>query len=989
MHSLDRVRDTLASLARIDDATRLYRLELPDAPAGLLVERWRGREALSQGYEWWVDVLSPDADLPLEAWLGKPARLLTRLADGGESVRTGLVREAACVGTDGGLARYRLCLVPWTWLLTQGRHSRVFQDRSVTEIVETVFAGYAPLASWQLGDDVGPFLAHTRPRSYCVQYRESDFDFISRLLAEEGLGWRLEESGDASCGHRLVLFADSAAQPQDAGSEQGGGIRFHRSDATEAHDSIQAFGQRRRIGADRLTVLGDDYKTRQASSAQLPLQAGAEREAPLEAYDPSGAYAFANAGEAERTARRMAQAREARRHAWFGQGTARTFRAGTWFRLTQAPTQGETPPAEILLTCVQHAGINNLPLDLRKTVAAQLGPAPAWPQNEDDRLAERSLQQRAEAVGYANRFEAIDRERPWRPVLDDGTGARLNPRPTAPGYQTALVVGADGQAAAAGAQELYCDKLGRIRVKFHWMGADAAPGTAATSCWLRVAQRYAGPGVGSQFLPRIGQEVLVAFLEGDIDRPVVMGALYNGQGEAGIVPTPGGKPAESDTSAYAQASDHRASAQANLAGGHAPPWHGLGAGDDAHRNATALWGVQSKEWGGDGHNRLVFDDSDGQLRLQLATTQAASQLNLGHLIHQADNYRGSFRGEGFELRTDAWGAVRAESGLWLSAYAKSGDTPAGDAVGPNALLTQLRTLGETFSGAAATHQTVKLAGHEGAPAANASRLIDDKAPLEALLTSARTTVSGEHFDAARGEAAARKPDAAQGRIPHTGDALLGLAAPAGIGLIAGQSLTWAVGETLTLASGQASHLAIAGHLRLHTGQAIGMLAAATEGQAEETSLSLVAGEGELDLQAQNDQVKLQAKEQLKLVSANAEVEMAAGKTIHLATAGGASLTIEGGNITIACPGTIKVHAGKKSFLGPTQLSREVNAWPETKFDEKFRIAFSDGEAAKNYRYEIVRADGAIIQGVTDGDGWADLQKGVGVEQLTIKLLGPA
>jgi len=167
-----------------------------------------------------------------------------------------------------------------------------------------------------------------------VQYRESDFDFVGRLLAEEGLGWRLEEDDEAAAGHRMVLFADSAAQPEDILSASGGGIRFHRSDATESADSLQAFGRRRRIGADRLAVLGHDYKTVRSSTAQLPLQAGFEPASPLEAYEPGGAYAFANAAEAHRYAGLMAQAREAAGAGWFGQGTARSFRAGTWFRLT-------------------------------------------------------------------------------------------------------------------------------------------------------------------------------------------------------------------------------------------------------------------------------------------------------------------------------------------------------------------------------------------------------------------------------------------------------------------------------------------------------------------------------------------------------------------------------------------------------------------------------------------------------------------------------
>ena len=989
MHGASGAAAQLAALVGIDDASRLYRLELAGSTAPLLVERWTGRERLAGDFQWAVDVLSTDADLPLDEWVGKPARLHTRLATGGSSIRSGLVREAACLGSDGGLARYRLVLVPWTWLLTQGRHSRVFQDRSVVEIVEAVFAGYAPLAAWRLGEEVGPFLAQARPRSYCVQYRETDADFVQRLLAEEGLGWRLEEDdGDeAAAGHSLVLFADSSAQPEDPGSDADGGVRYHRSDSTETRDGVQGIGLQRRIGADRLAVLGTDYRTVQAIAAQLPLER-AGHDAVLEHYDPGGAYAYADASDAERHVRLMAQAEEAGREQWLGHGTARTFRAGTWFRLLQgpsAPDQEQTPP-ELLLTRVHHLGENNLPVDLREAVQAELGDAPDWERDDaPGGVVDATLQPRVAEVGYANWFEAVDRSRAWRPVLVDGTGARRNPRPTAPGYQTAIVVGADGATQPSGSQELHSDVLGRVRVKFHWQQGEEAGDR--DSCWLRVAQRYAGPGVGSQFLPRIGQEVLVAFLEGDIDRPLVVGALYNGRGEAGVPATPGGRAAEADLSAYGQAGDHAPSAQANQGGGHAPAWHGMGAGDQAHRNAGALWGIKSKEWGGEGHSRLVFDDSDGQLRLQLATTQAASQLNLGHLVHQADNYRGSFRGEGFELRTDAWGAIRAESGLWLSAYGKPGETPAGDAVGPSALLTQLKSLGKTFSQAAVAHQTVRLAGHEGAHAAQASRLVDDNAPLQALLASTKTTVPGEEYAAACGEAGERSGGPGEGRIPHTGDALLGLAAPAGIGLVAGQSLTWSAGETLTLASGQSSNLAVAGNLRMHSGQAIGLLAAAVEGQSEDTALSLVSGEGDLDLQAQNDQIRIRSRDSLKVVSANAEVDLAAGKTVHLATSGGASLTIEDGKIVIACPGEIKVHAGNHSFVGPTQLSREMNDWPETRFDQRYVLRHKrTGEPLRNRPVEVTRSDGARLRLTTDDNGRLPVQQGVSLENVVLKIL---
>lgn len=946
MNLMDAMHSVLAALARYTDAERLYAFELDGLAAGTLtVERWQGWESLSAGFEWQVDLLSTDARLPLDELLGKRARLLTRGVDGSRIPRSGLVREAECVGSDGGLARYRLTLVPWTWLLGQGRHSRVFQDKSVIEIVEAVFDDYTPLTSWQVGDEVGPFLSQVPPRSYTCQYRESDFDFVSRLLAEEGLGWRLQESVDAPGGHVMVLFAASDQGLQDATAEAGPGIRFHRSDATEASDTIQALGTVYGIESTALTLLSHDYKAH-SFTASLPLGDAADSAAMLEIYDPSGAYAFADQATASRYAELMGEARAAQATQWLGQSSVRSFRAGRWFAVTGAPADGETPPEELLLVAVHQAGINNLPDTVRDGATRLLGEAGGGPLAGLPRTTWAAVQARATAVGYGNAFTAVPRNLPWRPVLRDQTGALLNPRPTAPGYQSAIVVGADG----ARAGELHSDALGRIKVRFHWQ-ADAGGASANHSCWLRMSQRYAGPGVGSQFLPRIGQEVLVGFIDGDIDRPVIVGALYNGQGEAGIPATPGGQSAESSTDPYAQAGDHRPSAQANTTGGNAPAWHGMSGDEGGHRNPAALSGFKSKEFDGNGHNRLVFDDSDGQLRLQLATTQGASELNLGHLIHQADNFRGSFRGEGFELRTDQWGAIRGQRGLWVSAYGNDPEAPAGEQLAATALLQQAAQLGQAFSDIAGTHLTVKLAAHQGEAKPNQSRLIGEQSPLKALLSSAKTVVDGTDYPTGETDAPNRKPHAGKDRVPHSGDAILGLTAPAGIGLVAGQSLHWSVGETLTIASGQASNAAIAGDLRIHAGQAIGWLAGAVESKEPGAahSLALVSSESELTLEAQHDSAKLQAKDQLKLVSANAEVELAAGKTVHLATEGGASITIEGGNISVTCPGNITVHAGKKSFVGPVDQPYPVPEFPNSVCVECLLKAQAQGAplAAKN------------------------------------------
>ena len=925
--STDKIADALAAFT---SATRLYELTFgEDTDSSLLVEAFAADERLQEVGARDIIALSTSAHVALASLLGQPASLHISLADGTRTPFSGYISAAATLGSNGGLARYRLRITPWLWLLTQARNSRVWQDRSVSAIVDEVLQAYAPYALWRWSDEVASFMQEAGERSYCCQYRESDYDFVRRLLTEEGLAWRFD-------GQTMIVFADSSqvcATPEDASSAQGGGLRFHGARVGEPGDSVQALSARRSLQVGLSSVLSYDYKAKKAVAASVPTNTalGGKNAPVLESYDTPGQYWYASAAQAQRYAQLQMQAHEARAQLWQARSTVRTLRAGMRFTLTQGPL----PPAdgaapEYVVLRVASIGVNNLPVPALEGLAELFGPIPElleetvaqWGDGFPDVAA--AIAQ-AQASGYANCIEMISASTPWRP-LQDGNDARQHATPTALGSQSAIVVGADGQDAASGADEIYCDKLGRVRIRFHWQQETGA------TCWVRVAQRAAGGGMGSQFLPRIGQEVLVQFLENDIDRPVIVGALYNGQGEGGSKPTPGGVGGEpGDAGVFQPAHDHAVAGQGNVAGGNSPLWHGAAGASAAHRNASAQWGIRSKEFGkaggAAGYNQLLFDDTDSQGRVQLKSSHAASELNLGHLIHGADNYRGSLRGAGAELRTDAYGAVRAKAGLLVSSYVLRHEAaqrePAGDNAGGMALLKQAVLLGDTFSQAAQTHQTVAYASHVGVTAPNASELDEQAAPLKAMQAS----VAGMHE-----------------QLPHTKDSLIAIAAKADLGLIAGQDLQLANGESVILMSGQDTQWSSGGQWRLHTGQAIGMLGGAMKAGEGDAGVQLIAAQGTIDAQAQGDTLRLQARDEVNVISANAHVDWAALKSIRLSTAGGANITIEGGNITIQCPGKITVFAGKKSFIGPTRAPYVLPPLPSSTCKSCILSAMQQGAA---------------------------------------------
>ncbi len=951
------VEKLTAALAQFRSATRMYEFfliaetgsEADLGSGGLLVEAFVAMDAVQTPGMRDVIVLSTNAYIDGTSLLGQQAAMAVSLADGSRTRFHGEITEVAMLGSEGGFARYRLRLTPWTWRLTQVRNSRVWQDRTVIEIVDDVLGQYAPLARWRWSDETVSFMDQASPRSYCCQYRESDLDFIERLLTEEGLGWRHEQLEN---GVGLVIFADTTqicAVPEDASSEAENGIRFHGARSAETSDTIQVLQRQRKLCASLTTLLSHDYKATRAITASAPSRLTSGKLPPLESYDVPGQYAFLNAEQARRYADIQMEAREAAAQTWHGRSTVRTMAAGTRIAVTQGPLQqfANGPGAFVLLKVVS-IGINNLPSPARQALAELFGAIPELLEESTvEVFAEipadfyQAVEQ-ASATGYANVFDAVAADIVWRPQLA-GSDGRTHSRPTAHGAQSAIVVGADGSDSPAGADELHCDRLGRVRIRFHWQDRGNA------TCWVRVAQRAAGGGMGSQFLPRIGQEVLVQFLENDIDRPIIVGALYNGRGEGGIAPTPGGQQDDAgDAQPFTAATDHRTSAQGNLAAGNSPVWHGASADHGGHRNDTAQWGVRTKEFGGTGYNQLLFDDTNAQGRVQLRSTHASSELNLGHLIHSADNYRGSFRGQGAELRTDAYGAVRAGAGLLISSYklehGSSSRDPAGDNAPGIALLKQAVKVAQVFSEAASTHRTVTLAAHVGASKTGASKLDENEPPLAALLTAVSGMVDSSDLDAAKADAQEKKTAPDDASVPHTSSPIIAISAKAGLGITAGQAVQLANGETISLMSGADSQYIAGGQLRVHSRQAIGILGGAVQPGEAGFGVQMIAAQGEVVMQAQGDELKVQAREEVSIISANATVDWAAAKTISLSTAGGANITIAGGNITVQAPGKITINAGKKSFNGPEKLDYPLPKLPRSVCVECLMKALRTGSA---------------------------------------------
>ena len=918
--------DTIASIADVNFGTGLSQharlITLASAqdralPESLMPEQLTGREAVNELFAFNVDALSVSTNLELSQFIGEELSIALLGPDGTRRAWHGVCTQASWLGADGGVARYRLRLEPALSLLRERRDSYIFQDKNALEIVTELLQDY-PQVRFEF--DVTQTLAQ---RAICTQYRESDLDFFIRLLASEGLNWRFEhdQAGDDDQGsdghakHRVVIFDSAAKAPATPGGDT---IRFHGVRATDTDDAIDEFRARRQVQANAVSISSWDPAQLFAPSAQQQSGLDAGELAALAIYDGSGERIACDSGsgEADQHRRLMLQALELDNKVFEGAGAVRRLAAGHSFHLTQHERYPDGDGRFTVLS-VNHEARNNFQPQIANAQRARI-----------------------EAGTYRNTFSCV------RDVVAIVPRAMADAHVcTAPGAQTAMVVGMGGSVSTT-------TRNHQVKVQFGWQrgqGANAggmshntddagnAPGDETSGTWVRVAEALAGPNWGSQFTPRIGTEVLIDFIEGDMDRPVVVAQLYTG-------------------------SD-------------APPF---AAGMDSGVNhAGVLSGIHSHNYDGSGFNQWQLDDTPGQLRTRLATSTAATQLNLGYLIQQdpSSAQRGAYRGSGFELRTDAWGVVRGAEGVLLSttARARQGSGVAStqlDVTEALSLFKGAQDLGERL--AAAQQQAM----FSKAAAKAQTDFIEQIDPKEK--GKHQGAVNGQ--DSFKAKSGARDLDAAQ-PVEKFGSAIVLMEAPANINWATPASTVVFAGEQLQWTTQSDLHLAAA-----HTVSSVS--ANAANYFTHSGGIQAIAANGPVSLQAHTDQLEILADKAITVISVNDHIEINA-KTKIVLQAGQSSITLEGGNITFACPGKFTVKGGMHIFDAGSLQPAKLKNLPDSRlklFDEAFIVQDADGLPVAGLPYRIKLPDGSFEDGVTNEFGQTHVSMGADQDALELFVL---
>jgi len=443
----------------------------------LLFYRMNGRESVSEPFEFEVELLSEKPDINPDKLLGQPFSIGILLQDGSWRYFNGFVTRFGHYGKQDVFAYYRATIRPWLWILTRVSNCRIFENKSAPDIIKSVFSDLG------FSDFKVKLTGSYAAREYCVQYRETDFNFVSRLMEEEGIHYYFtHEKGK----HYLVLADSPSAHTKIANYDK---IPFNAdqgsTDRTRV-DHIHEWGCAKEVQTGVYELTDYDFKKPKAKMQAKSKVKQAYSHSDHEFFDFPGRYTETSLGDI--IVRNRIEEHQARYERCEGRCNARGLSVGHLFNLVDYPLKEQNREYWVL------SATYHLRLDAYISQASQIGA---------ERLFDCS-------------FTAIEGKQHYRPP-------RTTHKPLVHGAQTAVVTGPAGE-------EIYTDKYGRVKVHFHWDRKERWPSGRQeqdSSCWIRVSHPWAGKQWGMVAIPRIGQEVVVDFLEGDPDQPLIVGSVYN------------------------------------------------------------------------------------------------------------------------------------------------------------------------------------------------------------------------------------------------------------------------------------------------------------------------------------------------------------------------------------------------------------------------------------------------------------------------------
>jgi len=474
-HSHTAALAALAAFAGQRQDTRLLRLRFPnnDAPAGplMLANTLDADEGLARDYIWKVGVLSDSVAIRPEDVLGKMVCIELVREDGSLRFFNGYVTSFTLLRTDGGFVFYEMTVGPWLAFLRLRLDNAGFHDVNGVDITEKVFDRY-PMRDWR-----HRLMAEDKEVTYTCQHGESDHNFLHRQWEARGWLYIYEHRAD---GHTLVLTDDSTCTCAPIAGPRSD-MPYQDDGGAMEDDGIHNWCPAQRVCSDRTTLVSFNFKHPMPARVERGEISGMADDAWAEVYEDTGAYGFRDFNDGEALSRLRIEEIEARRSEYIASGNDRTAEPGRWFSLSGY--FGDANARKYLITSVRHYATNNY--------------------QDGDAAVSR----------YENEMRCIAQSIPWRP----GRGFHSF-EPKIVGVQTALVVGPPGE-------EIHTDGHGRIKIQFHWDRHGKFDDRS--SPWVRVVTGWAGAQFGQICVPRVGMEVAVLFLDGKLDRPLVVGCLYN------------------------------------------------------------------------------------------------------------------------------------------------------------------------------------------------------------------------------------------------------------------------------------------------------------------------------------------------------------------------------------------------------------------------------------------------------------------------------